>query len=409
MVTSQSNGVPFRGLDRRIWIIASARSINTMGFSLVMPFLFMYLVEDRGQKAALVGSIYTVAGVFASTSQLVAGELADRLGRRRIMLSALLLRTLNMLALGLAVLLPAPVAVVGLLVVTNGILRGQFEPAAQAMIADVAAPDRRVAAFALQRMGVNLGWAIGPALGGALAAVGGYGTMFFVAAAVTLAAAIATHWLRDAPRTARPTEKTPLSARTVYHALRENPAFVSYLLLVLLGATMTVQLFSTMSVYAKTELGLSRAEIGLLYTVNGVLVLLLQIPAVRLIERGGPARALLFGPALYAVAYAAVGQAGSFGTLAVAVAVLTAGEVVFAPALSDMAAYLGDPRRMGRAFGLFGLMQQLGVAIGPSLGGAVYDRYRGQPAVMWGVFAGGMALVGAGYAWFARRWLPSSP
>jgi MFS family permease len=251
-------------------------------------------------------------------------------------------------------------------------------------------------AYALQRMGVNLGWAIGPALGGALA-VHSDGAMFFVAAPFTLAAAIAV--LRGLRELKEGVRHEPVPGRE-----RAPGRFYRYLVLVCLGSVMTVQLFSTLSIWSRMELGLSKAEIGLLYTVNGLLVVMLQIPAVGLIDKHGPRRALMLGPLLYTMAYVGVGFATSFSTLALAVVVLTAGEVVFAPALADMAAYLGDPKRIGRAFGLFGLMQQLGLSLGPLVGGALFDRFGAAHLTMWGIIAGGMGLVGVGYWIFARTW-----
>jgi MFS family permease len=113
----------------------------------------------------------------------------------------------------------------------------------------------------------------------------------------------------------------------------------------------------------------------------------------------------MLGPAIYAVAFLTVGASHGFGELAVAMAVITAAEVIFAPALSDMAAHLGDPRHLGRAFGLFGLMQQFGLSVGPLVGGLLYDHLRTRPLAMWGALSAGMVLLGIGYALFARRHL----
>src|SRR4051794_28430964 len=118
--------VKYRKLDRRIWIIATTRAINTMGFSIVMPFMAMYLVEKRGASGALYGGVYFLAGLAAAAGNGISGELSDRLGRRRVMLTALCLRAANMIALGTAVLVGASIFVLGALIVTNGILRSMF-------------------------------------------------------------------------------------------------------------------------------------------------------------------------------------------------------------------------------------------------------------------------------------------
>jgi predicted MFS family arabinose efflux permease len=401
--STESVWTSYRSLDRRIWIIAGTRAINTMGFSIVMPFMAMYLVEKRHATGALYGTVYFLAGLAAALSNALSGELSDRMGRRRVMLAALGVRTLNMMALGVAVLAHAPLAVLGMLIVVNGFLRSLFEPAASAAVTELCPIERRTAAYGLQRIGVNLGWALGPALGGALAAAHSYGGLFFLAAAITVLAALALSRITD-PQVHPYVEREGLSLEAVRAAWQRNRPFFVYLVLVFAGSTLTVQQFSTLSVYVKTQIHLSEATIGLLYTINGVLVVLLQVPAVRFIDEGGPRRALVFGPALYTLAFLGIGAAGSFRGLALAMALLTAGEVVFSPALSDMAAHLGDPRHLGRAFGLFGLMQQLGLSMGPLVGGLVYDHLRGAHLAMWGTFAAGMVVIGAGYAAFASHY-----
>jgi MFS family permease len=395
----------YKGLDRRIVILAALRAVNTMAFSIVMPFLAMYLVEKRGVSGATYGLVYLASGLCAAVGNAVSGEASDRFGRRRMMLAALLLRGANMIALGSAVLAEAPILVLGALVVSNGILRSLFDPAAAAAVTELATPERRAAAFGLQRIGVNVGWALGPALGGALAAAHSYGLLFFASAGVMLVASFLLSRVRDLGGGGVTEALERVSLATLRASYQRNRAFFLYLGLVFLGSIMTVQIFATLSVYARTELGLSQAEIGLLYTVNGVLVVLLQLPAVALIERGGPRRALMLGPAIYAVAFLTVGASHGFGELAVAMAVITAAEVIFAPALSDMAAHLGDPRHLGRAFGLFGLMQQFGLSVGPLVGGLLYDHLRTRPLAMWGALSAGMVLLGIGYALFARRHL----
>lgn len=376
--------------------------INTMGFSLVMPFIAMHLVEERGASGAAYGLIYLLSGLCAAAGQGVAGELSDRVGRRAVMLSGLATRSLNMVALGVAVTLSAPIWVIGALVVLNGLLRAQFEPAAGAAVTELSPPELRVAAFGLQRIGVNLGWAVGPALGGLLSAHS-YGTMFFVAAPATLIAIFAILPIRSKrpdPRERPPRERLRLAQAA--QALREHRVFASYLVLVLWGSILTVQIFATLSVYASTHLDLGKADIGLLYSVNGVMVVAAQVPAVALARRWGMRRALVFGTLLYTVGYLFFGAATGFGQMALGMAILTVGEVVFAPALSDTAATLGDPERMGRAFGLFGLVQSLGLSLGPIVGGFGFDLLRDEPSRLWMILAGAMFALGIAYSVFGR-------
>src|SRR5690606_18991592 len=83
-------------------------------------------------------------------------------------------------------------------------------------------------------------------------------------------------------------------------------------------------------------------------------------------------------------------------------AILTTGEVIFAPALSDTAATLGDPKRLGRAFGLFGLVQSLGLSLGPLVGGLAFDWLQDEPLGLWGAMAAGRVALAVGYSIFGR-------
>lgn len=118
MTTLRDTWRGYAQLDRRIWSIAGVRTINTMGLSLAMAFVAIYLVNERGTTAQLYGLMFLVAN----------------LGRA-----------------------------IACTLVVSFTLRGCFEPVAYALVADVAKPQDRVLAFGLQRMGTNLGWAIGPA------------------------------------------------------------------------------------------------------------------------------------------------------------------------------------------------------------------------------------------------------
>ncbi|HSK00855.1 MAG TPA: MFS transporter, partial [Kofleriaceae bacterium] len=184
-------------LDRRVWQIAFARCVNTMGLSLVMSFLGIYVVETRGYPAWLYGVIALGANLGQSLSSAWAGDLSDRIGRRPLIVTALLVRSGVIALLGTQILLEAPLWTLAVTMMLSSMLRGCFEPVAYALVADVVADEQRISAFGLQRMGTNLGWAIGPALGGVLTLVVPYGAVFYVAAAGMLAAAAVTRRVAD--------------------------------------------------------------------------------------------------------------------------------------------------------------------------------------------------------------------
>ncbi|HTE52202.1 MAG TPA: MFS transporter [Kofleriaceae bacterium] len=395
----------YAGLDRRIWTLAVVRAVNTMGLSLVMAFMGLYLVTQRGVSGAGYGGIYFVANVCQALANSYTGHLSDRVGRRRLMVAALASRGAVIALLGGLVLARAPIAVLAVVLVVSASLRGGFEPVASAVVADVAPADKRVAAFGLQRMGVNVGWLIGPSLGGLLASQIDFGFIFFVAVPPILISSVVVARMSE-PRV------ESAAARAASESLMPTPAALSEtsprprgeITLLLVGAMLfsvvQVQLFSTFSIYAKSEVGLPEQQIGLLYAVNGLAVVLLQVPAVALISRFSHERALVAGPLIYVFAFLGMGLATGPFTLGAAVLLTTIGEVVVAPAQQATVAELGDPTRLGRAYGVFGTMQMLGVALAPLAGGLAYDHLRDRPLLMWGCLAALPALLIGVYGQF---------
>src|SRR3954463_1421228 len=116
----------FRALDRRNWYLAGARLIVTAGFSMVLPFLGVYVTRDLGAPAKAAGLIWALAGAVGAAMQWLAGTLSDRIGRRDGMVASMVLRALNLAGLGYAVSTRAPVELVGVLIVMNAALRAFF-------------------------------------------------------------------------------------------------------------------------------------------------------------------------------------------------------------------------------------------------------------------------------------------
>ena len=318
------------------------------------------------------------------------------------MIVALGARSVVVAAIGVLILVDAPLPALIAAIVVSSILRGGFEPVAYACVADLARPEQRIAAYGLQRMGVNLGWAFGPALGGLLAAVIPFGTVFFVAAPLLVVSAVAI-------------ARLPEPEHHLENGGADGPAPLVrgskiFLGCVFLFSLCHVQLFSTLSMYATGPLGLSKAEMGLIYTVNGVAVLVLQIPAIAAIARVGTVAAVIIGSCLYTLAFASFAAAAGLAGLMAAVIVFTLGEIATAPAQQTLNAELGQRARMGRAFGIFGLFQMLGMEAAPVVGGAAFDALGSRAdGSMWLALAALPASMTLGHALFARVWRPAEP
>jgi MFS family permease len=362
--------------------MAFARAVNTMGLSLVMSFLGIYVVDTRGYPAWLYGLIALVANIGQSLSSAWAGNLSDRIGRRPLITSSLFFRSAVIAILGTQVLLDAPLWSLALNMIVSSTLRGCFEPVAYALVADVVTDEQRINAFGLHRMSSNLGWAIGPALGGVLTLVIPYGAVFYVAAAGMIAAAIVTLGVIDPIKRSTEPKQTGELRAALADGWRD-PLVRLLLVGTFLGALMTTQMFATFGIFMTDELGLHKADVGLLYTINGLAVLVLQVPAIGLIGRAGIGRVLPWGSLFQACGFALIGAATGFSGAAFAILTLTAAEVLFDPAHQAAIAECANPAKRGRTYGIITFAQMIGIALAPLTGGVLLDTIGDQHAAMW--------------------------
>ena len=174
--------------DRRLLHLFLGRVLSSVGFSIVIPFLGLYLHGTRGVSMTMVGGLFFVAALAGGLGQVLGGEWSDRRGRKFVLVLSQLMRAVAFLGLGLAVMVHAPFFVFAILTSLSAIAGRMFEPPSGAMVADIAEGPRRAEYYGVIRIGGNLGWALGPAIGGFLAALS-YATLFLIAAGVLLAAA----------------------------------------------------------------------------------------------------------------------------------------------------------------------------------------------------------------------------
>src|SRR6185503_19447018 len=120
------------------------------------------------------------------------------------------------------------------------------------------------------------------------------------------------------------------------------------------------QLYATLSLYSANHLHLSLVAISHLYSLNGLMVVLLQIPAFHYIRRTGTTRVLVIGACAYALSYALCGAATREGHLLLCVGAITIAEIITAPAQQAAATGMAPPHRLGAYLGLFGLAQAAG-------------------------------------------------
>ncbi|MBI4351818.1 MAG: MFS transporter, partial [Elusimicrobia bacterium] len=354
------------------WILAAAEGLLTAGYAISFPFLAVYLSAHRGVPMAWVGFFLAVSMLIGSLAQYIGGEISDAIGRRKVMICALALRTLQIAAIAWIIYSRAPVWAIFLFHPLGLFVGSFFHPAARSWVADYTHPAGRMKAYGLLRMGSNAGWALGPALGGLLAA-GSYSLMFFATAAVFGVCTVIV-WLsiRDAPGVATGRFVAPSFRGAA--AVLKNRAFLRFCVFTFTMCAVMSQLVVSSSLYSKNYLGFSEREIGLLFSVNGFIVVAFQYLMTRALEGRRITSGLAAGALLYGMGYLAFGYSAAFYAAVAAIVVVTFGELAVSPGLQALGANMAPKAEKGRYLGVQGLFQQVGSSVGIFIGSNAIGR-----------------------------------
>ncbi|MEV7382362.1 MDR family MFS transporter [Streptomyces lydicus] len=388
------------GLPRQFWWLWTSTLINRLG-AFVATFLALYLTVERGHSASyagLVGALYGLGGVISSVG---AGVLTDRLGRRPTMLVAQLSTAASVALLGFMTD-PVAIAVVAGVV---GMATNASRPAVQAMMADIVAPEDRVRAFALNYWAINLGFAVSSTAAG-LIAQHGYLALFLGESTLVLACALVVFFKLPESRPAATATAgddrdgggsgpAAVSMRTVVRDGR----FMTVVGLNLLLALIFQQAYVSMPVSMGQD-GFSSADFGTVIAVNGVLVVLLQIPVTRFIEHRSPAMLLIGSALLAGYGFGLTALASSVAMYALAVVVWTLGEIINSPTQMGLVVRLSPLHGRGRYQGMYSLSWSVASLAAPLLGGTVIDHFGAD--VLWAGCAAVGTVAALGYGLLLR-------
>ncbi|MDQ3876276.1 MAG: MFS transporter, partial [Actinomycetota bacterium] len=348
-------------LPRAVWLLQAGGLANMFGNGAVVPFLVIYLHNVRGISLGVAGVIAASNSLAALASGPLAGSLADRLGPRRTLVAALLVMTV---AFSLFPLIREPwhAFVLNMLA---GVGSGAFWPSQSSLLTGLTPPERRPAAFAQQRVTMNLGIGLGGLTGGLIAKTGEpetFSVLFALDAGTFLVFAAI---LAAIPAPARePRHHGPAGYTAVF---RDRP-FVGFVLLNTIFIAASIALLSELfPVFAKNEAAVSERSIGLIFFLNTLFIVLAQLPVAKLQEGRRRMSALAWMAALWAASWLLVLAGGLWLDAAAATALFAFAFVVFAlgeclhgavqgPLVSDLA----PPRLVGRYMALSASSWQLG-------------------------------------------------
>jgi MFS family permease len=345
------------GLPRDSWLLALATLVNRAG-TMVIPFLALHFTRNLGFTAGQAGLALAVYGIVSLLTSPFAGRLADRVGSQRILTVSLFLGGLGFWALPLLRTLPH--VLVGMVVLSA--VSEAMRPATLALVSDLSPNELRRQAFALNRLAINLGMSVGPAAGGFLAARS-FNTLFWVDGATSIAAALVLLVFPLRPVAVESHAGAPPSLGAI--ADRRLRYVIICLLPVLL---VFFQHEGAMPVWMVEDLGMPTQNFGLLFTINTLLIVFLEVRLNGLTAHWSPARALSVGSALCTVGFGALAFLSSYWGIVATVVVWTFGEMILFPSTAAYVSELAPPSRRGEYMGFYSMTFGIGFTLGPWLG-----------------------------------------
>jgi len=335
--------------------------------------------------AANAALMVSVLGAGSFLSQLTGGELADRLGRRPVMMLSFFVTPLAMIAVGLV--REPSLLVVALFVL--GFFTNLYRPAVSAAVVDLVPADKRTRAFGYIYWAINLGAALAPIAAGILANYDYF--LIFLGDALTTAV-FGVIVLARVPETQSAEHaaaaRVPMRSRAGQAA--RDPMLVAFFLLSLLVGMIYSQGEVTLPL-AMAASGLLPSDYGLAIAVNGGLIVLITLQTSRIVGRWPRYLAMAVAALLLGSGFGLTELADSLPLYALTVAVWTMGEVISAAVAPVIVSEMSPVGQRGLYQGIWGSSWGLAFFLGPALGGFVFGQLGS--SVLWtGTFVLGVAL-----------------
>jgi MFS family permease len=388
-----------------VWLLQVGGLMNSFGNGLALPFLVIYLHNVRGFSLGTAGLIVAVSSLAQLLAGILAGPLIDRVGARPTLAGGLVLQAIGY---GLLPLVREPWEAF-VLIAIEGAGSAGFWPSQSTLISRLTPAARRHAAFAQQRVTMNLGIGLGGLVAGWIAIVGNPATftVLFVLDALTFLAYVGV--LAFVPDPGVPEDEAGDTPAT-YAAVLRHKTFLGLWTLNFMFVAAGYSLFNLLPAFARDQADLSERQIGAIFFVNTLAIVLAQLPISRWIEGRRRMRALVLMPSLWAVAWLLVDAGGywftagsAFAIIGFAAIMLGVGECFHGPAHQALVSDIGSPHLRGRYFAVHSLSWGLAGFVGPAVGGFILAA---APFALWPL-ASLVCVIAAAGVLRIERYIPA--
>ncbi|MBW4623052.1 MAG: MFS transporter [Cyanosarcina radialis HA8281-LM2] len=381
----------FPQLNPQVWILIFGRFLSQIGTGFTLFYAPIFFVNQVGLSATQVGLAIGSASISGIVGRIASGSMSDSpfWGRKRTLLLSAAVSAIASLVF--ATTTNFVTLVIGNLLLGLGI--GLYWPATEAVVADLAQGEQRQEAYALTRLGDNVGLGLGIILGGLLIGrTGAYRTLFVIDA-ISFAVFFGVIWVAISETLkSEKHEHQPLQSWKI--ALRDRLLLI-YVLANIFFTTYISQLESTVPLYFTNFVslpgsgrGFAPETISLLFAWHLIVAICSQIPILKLLGRWSHLRSLTISLIFWTIGFLLVSLTGvadsyQLAWASLAMGVLAIAITTYSPTASSLVADIAPPTLRGIYASINSLCWAVGYAIGPVLGGFALDRDRSLVYFFW--------------------------
>ncbi|MBK9780740.1 MAG: MFS transporter [Anaerolineales bacterium] len=386
---------------QQYWLMILGIIVSTAGGGMVWPFLLIYAGGKLHLPLSAVASLISInagVGLFAS---FLAGTLADRIGRKAVMVVSL-----AMIGIAYFFLVGAETYLqFALMMALVGLSNPLYQVGADAMLADMIPAENRTDAYAISRIALNAAFGIGPAIGGFLASTS-YSLAFYGASAGFIIYAII--WLLFAHETLGKTlseentsalagqaeaEKEAQQSNGYLHVFKDK-AYMAFVALIALGLIAPSMLWILMPVYTKVNFNVPEVLYGWIPTTNAAMCVFLQYAVTNQTRKFKTLPVTAMGMLMYALGTGSVALMTGFSGFWLSMVMLTFGELIVIPTASKYVADIAPANLRGRYMSLYWFGWGISRTLAPLLGGYLNDNISPQAIWIGGLLLGLTSTVG---------------
>ncbi|WP_234736892.1 MFS transporter [Tellurirhabdus bombi] len=390
----------YRGLSPSIWLLSGVMLINRSG-TMVLPYLTLYLTQHLHYSVKEAGIVMAVYGTGALAGTFLGGWLSDRIGFYYVQFLSLLISGFFLILLQF---IDGFYTMCGTVFIYT-LLGDAFRPANSSAIAHYSLPENRTRAYSLNRLAINLGWSFGGGIGGYLAGID-YKLLFWAdGLTCVFAALVLRFFLPPSAETTRSVKLSQDEGAAVTTSPYRDRLFLLFLVSTVLFAIVFMQLFSMATLYYKQVLHLDETQIGLLMTLNGLLIVAVEMALVYSIEKRygtQKIKVIPYGILLVGLSFWLLNGGQWPGLVLVSVLLVTVGEMLAMPFMQTFAVERASAQNRGQYLALYSMAYAVAQITAPVYGSQVVERYGF--ATLWTLCLG-LCVLSASVCWWLVRHL----